>query len=176
AEIYLRSNLVRGSKGFFTSISPSFGYTYQETVFTDFVESVERGGEIVTTDLEDNNVPGNAPHRIFSNLELITRSGFYAFTNVEWVDTTPINNSNTLSNPAFTFLGAKVGWRGNVSKRLEMNVYGGGNNLLDEVYSDAPSLNPNPIPEGPLAGQVPYLNLNWGRNFYGGVDVKYFFN
>ncbi len=176
AEIYLRSNLVKGSKGFFTSISPSFGYTYQETVFTDFVESVERGGEIVTTDLEDNNVPGNAPHRIFSNLELITRPGFYAFANVEWVDTTPINNSNTLSNPAFTFLGAKVGWRGKLSNRFEMNVYGGGNNLLDEVYSDAPSLNPNPIPEGPLAGQVPYLNLNWGRNFYGGVDVKYFFN
>jgi iron complex outermembrane receptor protein len=176
AEIYLRSNLIKGKKGFFTSISPSFSYTYQETVFRDFVESFAVGGNIIVTDLEGQFVPGNAPNRIFSNLELITRPGFYAFANLEWVDTTPINNSNTLSNPAFTFLGAKIGWRGKLGNRFEMNVYGGGNNLLDEIYSDAPALNPNPIPAGPLAGQVPYLNLNWGRNFYGGIDLKFFFN
>lgn len=175
-EIYLRSNLIKGKKGFFTSISPSLSYTYQETVFRDFVESVAVGGNIITTDLEGNQVPGNAPHRVFSNLEVITRPGLYAFANVEWVDTTPISNDNTLSNPAFTFLGAKVGWRGKLGNRLEMNVYGGGNNLLDEIYSDSPALNPRPIPAGPLAGQVPFLNLNWGRNFYGGIDLKFFFN
>ncbi len=175
AEIYLRSNLVKSKKGFFTSISPSFSYTYQETVFRDFVESIAVGGNIITTDLEGRRVPGNAPHRIFSNLELMTRPGFYAFANLEWVDATPINNNNDLINPAFTFLGAKIGWRGKLGNRFEMNVYGGGNNLLDELYSDAPALNPNPIPAGPLAGQVPFLNLNWGRNFYGGIDVKFFF-
>ncbi len=175
AEIYLRSNLLKSKKGFFTAISPSFSYTYQETVFTDFVESIAVGGNIVTSDLEGKRVPGNAPHRIFSNLELMTRPGFYAFANLEWVDATPINNNNDLVNPAFTFLGAKIGWRGKLGNRFEMNVYGGGNNLLDELYSDAPELNPNPIPAGPLAGQVPFLNLNWGRNFYGGIDVKFFF-
>lgn len=176
AEIYLRSNLIKGKKGFFTSISPSFSYTYQETVFTDFIESIAVGGNIITTDLEERRVPGNAPHRIFSNLELMTRHGFYAFLNLEWVDTTPINNNNDLFNDAFTLLGAKLGWRGKIGNRFEMNVYGGGNNLLDEIYSDAPALNPNPISAGPAAGQVPFLNLNWGRNFYGGIDLKFFFN
>jgi iron complex outermembrane recepter protein len=175
AEIYLRSNLIKGKKGFFTSISPSLSYTYQETVFTDFVESIAVGGNIITTDLEGRRVPGNAPHRIFSNLELLTRHGLYAFLNLEWVDTTPINNNNDLFNNAFTFLGSKLGWRGKIGNRFEMNIYGGGNNLLDQIYSDAPALNPNPIPAGPSAGQVPFLNLNWGRNFYGGMDVKFFF-
>lgn len=176
AEIYLRSNLVKGKQGIFTSISPSFSYTYQKTVFTDFVESFERGGELIVTDLKDKWVPGNAPHRIFSNLELITRPGIYAFVNLEWVDVTPINNINTLSNPAFTFLGAKLGWRGRLGNRFEMNIYGGCNNLLDEIYSDAPAINPNPITGGPLTGQVPFLNLNFGRNYYAGIDLKFFIN
>jgi iron complex outermembrane receptor protein len=141
----------------------------------DFRESFTQQGEIIETDLEGKSVPGNAPSRIFSNLELGAKNGLYLFGNVEWVDRTPINNTNTLFNEAFTFVGAKVGWRGYLSARIEANIYVGVNNLLDEIYSDSPSLNPNPIPAGPLAGQIPYLNLNWGRNYYSGLHLKYHF-
>lgn len=174
-EAFLKSNLAKGSKGWITTVLPSLGVTIQETVFVDFRESFAQQGQIIETDLAGKSVPGNAPSRIFSNLELGAKNGIYLFGNVEWVDRTPINNANTLFNEAFTFIGAKAGWRGYLSPRFEANVYVGVNNLLDEIYSDSPALNPNPIPAGPLAGQVPYLNLNWGRNYYSGLHLKYHF-
>ena len=176
AELALRGDLIQQKDKFFKVISPSLGYTYQETVFVDFVESFTVQGNIVTNDLNGRMVPGNAPHRVFSNVHVETKHGLYAFVNLEWVDATPINNMNTLFNDSFRFLGAKVGWRGNIGKRFEANVYAGGNNLLDEIYSDSPALNPNPIAFGPLAGQFAYMNINWGRNFYAGVNLKFLFN
>ncbi|WP_040670978.1 TonB-dependent receptor [Nitritalea halalkaliphila] len=174
-EVYLKSNLARNAKGFIQTVMPSFSLTLQETVFVDFRETLTQAGQIVESDLQGNQVPGNAPSRIFSNLEIGAKNGLYAFANIEWVDRTPINNTNTLFNDAFTFVSAKVGWRGYLSPRLEANLNVGVNNLLDQIYSDSPALNPNPIPGGPLAGQFPFLIPNWGRNYYAGLNVKYHF-
>ncbi|WP_114750705.1 TonB-dependent receptor domain-containing protein [Pleomorphovibrio marinus] len=172
-EAYFKSDLIKNPNRFIATIMPTLGVTLQETVFVDFRESIAQGGEVVETDLAGNRVPGNAPSRIFSNLEVGARNGLYLFANLEWVDRLPIDNANTVFNDAFTFVSSKAGWRGYLNAKFEANVFVGVNNLLDQLYSDSPALNPNPIASGPLAGQIPYLNLNWGRNYYAGLHLKY---
>jgi len=174
-EAYLRANLIRDKKGFVQVFSSSLGMTLQETVFIDFSESFNRGGTLVESDVAGNLIPGNPPSRIFASVEAGTRWGIYGFVNMEHVARTAINNQNTVFNDAFTFMSTKFGWRGDLSKKFGLNVYAGINNLLDQIYSDGPALNPNPIAAGPLAGQLPYLNINWGRNYFLALDLKYRF-
>lgn len=153
-------------------VRPYVSYTRLHSVFEDFTENPRPGVNIVA---DGFLVPGNAPHRAFAGLEVESATGLYLFATCEYTDRTPINNLNTLYNEAFGLLGAKIGWRKTLFDRLRVDVYGGGNNLTNEIYADAPALNPNPITAGPLAGQVPFLNLNWGRNFYGGASVRWLF-
>jgi iron complex outermembrane receptor protein len=153
-------------------VRPYASYTYLRSVFEDFVENPRPG---VNIDANGFLVPGNAPHRLFAGLEVESGLGFYLFGTYEYTDRTPINNLNTLYNNAFGLLGAKIGWRKTVAERLRLDVYAGGNNLTDEIYADSPALNPNALPSGPQAGQFPFLNLNWGRNFYGGVSARWLF-
>lgn len=154
-------------------VRPYVSYTRLNSVFEDFVENPRPGVNISANGFL---VPGNAPHRAFAGLEVESGTGLYLFATYEYTDRTPINNLNTLYNEAFGLLGAKIGWRKTLFDRLRVDVYGGGNNLTDEIYADSPALNANPIAAGPLAGQVPFLNLNWGRNFYGGASVRWLFN
>jgi iron complex outermembrane receptor protein len=164
-------NIVQAPEQWLSLARVYASYTYLDAQFVEFVENPAVGVEVSAN---GNTVPGNAPHRLFSGMELNTRPGFYAYATYEWVDTTPINNLNTLSNPSFGLLGAKIGWTRTLGQFV-LDVHVGGNNLTDEIYSDSPALNPNAIAQGPLAGQVPFLNLNWGRNYYTGLSLKYKF-
>lgn len=175
-EVMLHSNLMRNRKSWLTTLMPQISFTHQRTVFENFTETFRQGGTIVESKLNGNWVPGNAPNRLFANIQAVTRFGVYAFVNHEWVDIVYVNNANTLKTAPFHLLGAKAGWKGFVTKRIELNAYVGVNNALNEVYTDAPALNPNPIPAGPLAGQFPFMNVNWGRQLYSGVDVKIHLN
>lgn len=171
-ELSLQSNLMRNQNSLITKIIPQIGYTRQRTIFENFTESFTQSGNIIQNRLNGNWVPGNAPNRIFSNINIASRNGFYGFINYEWVDLVYVNNQNTLKTEPFSLLGAKTGWRGYISNTIELNAYVGVNNALNAIYTDAPALNPNPIATGPLAGQFPFMNVNWGRQGYGGIDLK----
>jgi len=153
-------------------LRPYVSYTRLRSVFDDFVENPRPGVNISANGFL---VPGNPPHRAFAGLEIESGTGLYLFATYEYTDRTPINNLNTLYNDSFGLLSTKIGWRKALLGHLRIDIYGGGNNLTNEIYADSPALNPNPIASGPLAGQVPFLNLNWGRNFYGGVSVRWLF-
>lgn len=75
-----------------------------------------------------------------------------------------LNDANTVETKGYDLLGARVGWRFNISGKLSMNIYVGADNLLDEMYSLGTDIN---------AAGGRYYNVAPGKNYYGGVLVRW---
>jgi len=180
-DAYLSYLVLNNPSNFVKLLRVYASYTYLDSKFVNFVENPAFN---VFNSFGGRNLPGNVPNRLFSGLEVDTRVGLYAYATAEYVDFAPINNANTLVNSSYTLLNTKIGWKRTLGKQFVLNAYAGMDNALDMLFSESPVLNPAAqaalLPGGagpnPIAGQFPYLNPNWGRNFYGGLSFKILLN
>jgi iron complex outermembrane recepter protein len=74
-----------------------------------------------------------------------------------------LNDANSVEAPRYDLLGARIGWRFKIN-RVQLNIYGGADNLLDEVYSLGNDIN---------AAGGRYYNAAPARNYYGGIAVRW---
>ncbi|RYU95669.1 TonB-dependent receptor [Emticicia agri] len=143
-EISLNSWLVRNTEAhaihevrLFTS------YTLADYQFKNYTQ--------LQTDLSGKSLTG-VPRNIWvSGLDMTTKPGFYLNSTINFTDRLPVNDANTVYANSYWLLNARIGYQ-QTFKPLALNIYVGGDNLLNQLYSLGNDLNPvgnrffNPAP------------------------------
>lgn len=150
--------LIRDRQGFFKEIKTGLAYAGHRFRFHDYVDE--------GMDLSGNELTGAPPHTVSATMDLKSNHGGYLFLNYHFTDWIPLNDQNTVYSAGYQLVDLKAGWE-NQAGRINWEVYGGINNLLNETYSLGNDLN---------AFGERYYQPAAGRNYYLGLKVRNFFN
>ncbi|MCS5490766.1 TonB-dependent receptor family protein [Algoriphagus limi] len=116
------------------------------------------------TDYSGNQLTGVAPNTLVSTLDFRFSGNVYLNLTHQFTDEIPLNDANTVYQDAFHLMNLRTGFIEPISKKIDVEIYFGVENLLDELYSLGNDLNPfggryyQPAPE---------------RNFYFGAKVNF---
>jgi iron complex outermembrane receptor protein len=126
-------------------------YAYNNYYFKDYV----RAG----SDYSGNELTGVPRHVVVGGLDVMTKRGWYVNITANHTERIPLNDGNTEYAEEYFLLGArggkKIKW-----KALDIDFYGGVDNVLDQNYSLGNDLNA-------LGGR--YYNAAPGRNYFFGL-------
>lgn len=150
-------------------LNPYVAITYSDFKFQDY--KILNSSNVETANFKGNKLTGISPWVISAGLDLETKAGFYFYGSYFYNDKLPLNDANTDFNSSYSILNSKIGYRKKVVKSIELNLYGGLDNLLNQSYSSIVSLNA----VGFNGAAAPYYNPSPKRNGYGGINIKYFF-
>ncbi len=149
-------------------LRPFLAVTYSDFNFKDY--KILDASNQVTATYDGNALTGIAPWVVSAGLDLELRQGFYGYFNYYFNDKMPVNDRNTDYNPSYSVSNFKLGYRSRILRALEVNVYGGLDNIFNTAYSSIVSLNA----VGFGNARPAYFNPSPRRNGYGGLSVKYF--
>lgn len=96
------------------------------------------------------------------SLDVFSKNGVYGFFSFDYTGKIPLNDQNTVFSESYGLVGLKIGWEGTV-KRMNLDVFGGISNILNESYSLGYDVN---------AFGERYYQPAAGRNFYIGLKVR----
>ncbi len=151
------------------SFRPFAAITYSDFKFKDY-KTLNAQNQVTAT-YDGNELTGIAPWMINAGVDIETKNGLYFYGSYFYSDKLPLNDANTDYNPSYNIVNAKLGFKKQIVKYLELNVYAGLDNILNKSYSSIVSLNA----AGFNGGQPAYFNPSPKRNGYGGLNVKYIF-
>ncbi|HLT41158.1 MAG TPA: TonB-dependent receptor [Sphingobacteriaceae bacterium] len=157
------------NQGEITRLHPYVAITYSDFKFRDY-EILDSNNE-VTNNYKGNNLTGIAPWVISAGVDIDSRTGFYFYGSYFFNDKLPLNDANSAYNSPYHVLNSKIGYKKKVATSVELNIYGGLDNLLNQNYSSIVSLNA----VGFGGGDAPYFNPSPKWNGYGGLNIKYLF-
>ena len=136
----------------------NLGYTYSDFTFDTFRDRNNNK-------LDGNTIPGIPDHEFNIRLNYRNQAGFYASWDLLHADSFYADNSNTVKSGSYTTASLRSGFNLLVD-RWEISPFIGINNLFDEDYFDNIRLN---------ASFGRYFEPAPGRNYYGGIGVRYNF-
>lgn len=116
-----------------------------------------------------NELTGVPGHTLNLGLESQFLNGFSFRLNVLNVGEIPLNDANTVYSGSYNLVNLKAGYTFKMLKRLNLEIYGGINNLTDENY--AASILPNAVGFG--GAQPRYYYPGDARNFYAGLKIDW---
>ncbi|MCL6219782.1 TonB-dependent receptor [Zunongwangia pacifica] len=144
-------------------MSPFVNATFNFFEFDRFVnEEIDYSG---------NELPGVPKHTINAGIDLHTDVGFAFNVLYRNVGEIPLNDDNALYTDAYNLVNLKAGYTFDILKDLQLNVYGGINNVFDKQY--AASVLPNAVGFGGAAPR--YYYPGYPRNYFTGLAVNYSF-
>jgi iron complex outermembrane receptor protein len=150
-------------------LHPYIAVTYSDFKFRDY-EILNSNNEVIAN-YKGNELTGIAPWVVSAGIDIEIKTGFYLYGSYFYNDKLPLNDSNSAYNSSYHVLNSKIGYKKQVTKAVELNIYGGLDNLLNQSYSSIVSLNA----VGFGGGAAPYFNPSPKRNGYGGLNIKYLF-
>ncbi len=160
-ELALSYLIYQNPKGW--SLQAFVNATFSDFEFDEFVD-----GE---NDFSGNQLTGAPETTINAGLDLFSDQGFYGNLNLQHVGEMPIRDDNTVFSDAYTVLNLKWGYQRTFFNHLNINLYGGIQNLGDEKYASMLQINAaafgNALPR--------YFYPGLPRNYYGGLAVSYIF-
>jgi iron complex outermembrane receptor protein len=146
------------SSSFLSSFKLWSGITLNHYVFEDYVkDNVSYSG---------NQLTGTPKEVLTGGVDLVFARGFYLTLTANYTSEIPLNDANTVFARAYTLMGAKAGYKNQLSNKLPFEFFAGADNLLDETYSLGNDLNA-------AAGR--YYNAALDRNFYAGIQLGLIF-
>jgi iron complex outermembrane receptor protein len=151
------------------SLRPFVAVTYSDFKFKDY-KALNAQNQVIAS-YDGNKLTGISPWVVNMGIDLETRTGLYFYGNYFFSDQLPLNDANSTYNPAYQVVNAKVGYKKQLIKCLEINLYAGLDNILNKNYSSIISLNA----VGYGGAQPAYFNPSPKRNGYGGLNLKYIF-
>lgn len=142
----------------------AFGsYTLNLYEFENFVDD--------TNDFSGNKVTGVPSNVINFGLDFNSSIGFYGNVNFQHVGEMPITDNNTLFSESYNLINFKMGYRNNLTTQLNLNIFLGVNNLLDEKYASQILINARGF-----GGNAPrYFYPGNPINYYSGISLNYSF-
>ena len=137
-------------------IKTSFSYTFSDFKFTEFDDSgVDQSGHFI---------PGIPEHHLSLNLDMFSKSGWFARNEIQYVSSFFVDNGNTVKNSSHTKSRLTIG-REKKIKSFKGSVFFGLNNFFDEKYNANTRINAT---GGRYFEPAPPLNA------FGGVSLTYF--
>jgi len=115
-----------------------------------------------TDDFSGNRLTGTPRNTATAGLEWMREKGFRASFSAQYAGKLPLNDANTDVAPEYYTLAARIAYTTR-STRYPMEIFAGGENLLDRRYSLGHDLNA-------VAGR--YYNAAPGRMVYAGLSVR----
>lgn len=132
-------------------------YTYNHYRFVDYVQD--------GNDFSDNRLTGVAPTIALIGTDITLRKVYFNIT-ASYTDAIPLNDANSEYASEYFLLGARLGYKTNLTENLPFEIFGGVDNALDKRYSLGNDLNA-------VGGR--YYNAAARRNFYIGLSLNPFF-
>jgi len=115
-------------------------------------------------DYSGNALTGVPKAVVVSSAELQLPDAVYAFFQHNYTSSIPLNDANSVYARKYHLLQARVGWKNLRIGTTALEIFAGGDNLLNQTYSLGNDLN---------AMGNRYFNAAAKRNFYGGLAVKF---
>lgn len=115
-------------------------------------------------DFSGNELTGVAPQTVAAGVDIATKPGLYANVTYFYSGKIPLNDANTAFADDYNLLGIKIGYKVSLSDRFHLDLFAGAQNIFDETYSLGNDIN---------AAGGRYYNAAAGRNYYGGVAVRF---
>ncbi|MEO0471728.1 MAG: TonB-dependent receptor, partial [Bacteroidota bacterium] len=138
-------------------------YTYANYRFTDFVDGDD--------DFSGNAIPGTPPHHLHLGLDAQSAWGLYGNVNFQFVGSRPLRDDNILASEPYQVLNARIGFRREIGQHLQLDIFGGLQNVLDEQYASMILIN-----AGSFGGRAPrYFYPGLPRNWFAGAKLAVFF-
>lgn len=154
-ELLLNGTLIpHRASGFVRSMSVNAGYTYSRFRFKNY--------EVGAEDYSGNRLTGVPANNWVTGFSIDLMKRITVFTQALLVSRLPLNDANSAYAEKYELLQARVGWNVPAGERLLMELFVGGDNLLNQSYSLGNDLN---------AAGSRYYNAAPLRNYYGGLRV-----
>lgn len=131
-------------------------HTWYDFTYADFVKG--------SVDFSGKKLPSVPKHCFVAGVDISLRMGLYTNITYNYNDPIPLNDANTDLSEATHLIGARIGWKKEVSKHLRLDIYVAGENLTNTNYSLGFDLNAN-------GGR--YFNTAAGRAIFSGLNLNY---
>lgn len=169
AELSLSYAVLDNKKSAVTLLRPFLTYAYSDFTYQNF--NSDNNDNAATVHYGGNKVAGVAPSVLNLGIDLQTKLGFYLYVTYRYVDKVPYTFDNLNYARAYNLLSAKVGYKSMLGNHFSIDVFGGGDNLLNNtIYSFL-------FYSGNLAGTTDphFLPEPYNATFYGGAKLAYIF-
>lgn len=154
-EAYLGHTVIPWNSNTIDYLVQKLSYTYSHFRYGSFIKGKD--------DFTGNAVPGVPIHAASYNADLNFVNGLYVNANYYAASKIFMNDGNTEAAAPYYLLGLRSGWKTSVRKKKSIDMFGGVDNLLNQVYSLGNDIN--------AAGRR-YYNAAPGRNYYAGISFK----
>lgn len=112
--------------------------------------------------LKDKYLTGVPRRNLTTGLDLNLPNGLYLAITHQFTDSLPLTDLNDAFAGQYQLLGSRAGWKGHIRK-ISLEVYVAGDNLLDQQYSLGNDIN---------AFGRRYFNPAPGRNWVAGLKIR----
>jgi iron complex outermembrane receptor protein len=117
-----------------------------------------------TTDFSGKQLPSIAPQTAAAGFDIVTKKGIYSNLTYFYSDPIALNDANSDFASSYNLLGERLGWKKMLSKKTQLDLFIGGENLFNVTYSLGNDIN---------AAGGRYYNVAPGRNFFGGASLHF---
>src|SRR5690606_28307592 len=101
---------------------------------------------------------------VVSHVSFLLPFNLKAYVMHNYTSSIPLDDANSLFADAYHLVQAKLSWSRPLGNRLNLQLFAGVDNLLNQRYSLGNDINA-------FGGR--YFNAAAGRNFYGGLAIAY---
>jgi iron complex outermembrane receptor protein len=155
-EDYASYQLVDMPLHFITSAKVWGSYAWHDFHYGEFKQ--------VNNDFSKNKLPGAAPNVVVAGFDINSKAGFYMNVTFNYSDKIALNDANSAYAPSYNLLGARLGYKKDFSKKVNLEIFAGADNIFDTKYSLGYDIN---------AAVGRYYNAAPGKNYYAGVAFRF---
>ena len=122
-------------------------------------------------DYSGNDLTGVPDKTFYSQLNLNTSFGLYAFLNYQYIGVIPLRDDNSVYADSYQLVNLKTGFKKGLGKHLLLDAQIGINNVFDEKYASMLQIN-----AGSFGNNAPrYYYPGNPLNYYANINVAYTF-
>ncbi|WP_378185013.1 TonB-dependent receptor [Aquimarina sp. W85] len=144
-----------------TTVTAYTNATINQHRFVRFIDNEQ--------DFSNNDLTGVPSEVINIGLDVVSEKSIYGMIAMQYVGKIPVNDGNTLYTKDYSLLNAQIGYKNNIFKRLEYDLFFNLNNSLDTKY--ASQIQVNAVGFGENAPRFFYPGMP--INYYTGINIKY---
>lgn len=153
-ESYFKYVTTDAEKSSYNSIWLS--YTWYDFKYRDFMQ--------VDVDFSGKQLPSVPAHTLVIGTDIRSNKGWYGNFTYYYGGKIPLNDANDAYADPYSLISLRIGYKRAFAKNYFIDVFAGGDNLMDETYSLGNDING-------YGGR--YYNAAPGRSFYGGVSFSW---
>ncbi len=155
-EAYASYQLIDMPHHFISSAKVFGSYAWHDFHYGDFKQ--------VNNDFSKNELPGAAPNVVVAGLDISSKAGCYLNVTYNYTDKIALNDANSVYAASYNLLGARLGYKKDISKKIHAEIFAAADNIFDSKYSLGNDIN---------AAVGRYYNAAPGRNYMVGIVFRF---